>query len=232
MTRKELFENLQRVATAIATQFGPMCEVVLHDLQTPEESIVFVAGDVTGRKVGGPITDFVLSLLAHHETSEDVLGYTARTRNGKTLKSSTVFVRNTDGLPVGVFCINFDISSLLSASKHLEDLVTPSTPLEIEKSFPTDVPDLLGSIIEESFRRVLDGTESASKLCKEERQILINDLDCQGVFQIQNSVPTVGSILGVSRYTIYKDLKAVREKPALTDKGVSDRQESTPEDSG
>ena len=219
MAKRELFENLERIANAIATQFGPLCEVVLHDLHTPEESIICVAGNVTERQVGGPVTDFVLSMLAQPKTPQDMVDYTARTRDGKTLKSSTIFVRNREEHAIGAFCINFDVTPLLAARGHIGELVTASTPLEVEKSFSADVPDLLDSIIQDSFRRVLDWAESAEGLCKDDRQTLVANLDAQGVFRIQNSVPKVASILGVSRYTIYKDLKDIREESVMSSKG-------------
>jgi len=47
-----------RLAKAIAQQFGPNCEVVVHDLESndPESSIVAIEnGHVSGRQVGdGP----------------------------------------------------------------------------------------------------------------------------------------------------------------------------------
>ena len=51
-------EFLLRLAKGLARQFGPNCEVVVHDLASndPERSIVAIEnGHVTGRKVGdGP----------------------------------------------------------------------------------------------------------------------------------------------------------------------------------
>ena len=214
MSKEVIFENLQRVATAIATQFGPDCEALLHDLGKPESSIVFLAGDVTGRRVGGPVTDLVLERIAASDSPEDVIDYTSHTRDGRTLTSSTVFLRGTDNQPIGVFCINFDVTDLLAARDTLSEIVSPSTPIEVDKSFSTDVPDLLDSIIQESLGRVLGESHTKSSLGKSKRQILVADLDARGVFQIQNSVPSVAETLGVSRYTIYKDLKELRNQEA------------------
>ena len=51
-------EMLKQIAQALAAQFGPNCEVVIHDLvaKDPEKSIVYIVnGHVTGRKMGdGP----------------------------------------------------------------------------------------------------------------------------------------------------------------------------------
>lgn len=43
---------------------GERCEVVLHDLTVPEKSIIAIAnGNISGRAVGGSVTDFLLKLL-------------------------------------------------------------------------------------------------------------------------------------------------------------------------
>ena len=52
-------EMLKQIADALAAQFGPNCEVVIHDLsaQNAEHPIVYIVnGHVTGRKVGPPMS--------------------------------------------------------------------------------------------------------------------------------------------------------------------------------
>ncbi|MEA1962196.1 MAG: PAS domain-containing protein [Bacillota bacterium] len=49
---------------------------MVHDLCKPETSIIYVAGNVTNRKIGGPVTNFVLEKLRNHSNScEDLIGY-------------------------------------------------------------------------------------------------------------------------------------------------------------
>ena len=48
----------------IAGIVGPNCEVVLHDLSNVDESIVAIRNNhISGRKVGGPLTNLGLKLL-------------------------------------------------------------------------------------------------------------------------------------------------------------------------
>ena len=58
MPEASTLQFLFQLAKGIASQFGPNCEVVVHDLDSndPESSIVAIEnGQVTGRKVGdGP----------------------------------------------------------------------------------------------------------------------------------------------------------------------------------
>lgn len=215
--KKEIFENLKRVGAALAVQLSPACEVVIHDLASPENSIVFIGGNVTGRQIGGPMTDFVLGVLQHEPKPEDVVGYMARTRDGKTLKSSTIFIRDRTGRPIGVFCINFDVTHILETVQQLGELGTPTSTIEVNKSFSPDVGNLLQTMIGESVRRVLNLDEIPTgngRLSIEDRQAIIGDLEEQGALRIRNAVPFLAKLFQVSRYTIYKDLQAVRASSA------------------
>ena len=80
---------LLTLAKGIASQFGPNCEVVVHDLATndPERSIVAIEnGHVTGRKVGdGPSHVVLEALRGNPEQLHDHLSYLTRTKDGKIL---------------------------------------------------------------------------------------------------------------------------------------------------
>ena len=52
-----IFHTLRQIADAIVGTFPRAFEVVVHDLSQPQKSIKYIAGDVTQRKVGGPVTD-------------------------------------------------------------------------------------------------------------------------------------------------------------------------------
>ena len=47
------------------------CEVVLHDLSHPQHSVVYVAGDVTGRKVGQSFDHLVSDVLNSKNFKDD-----------------------------------------------------------------------------------------------------------------------------------------------------------------
>ena len=51
---------------------GPTYEIVLHDLKDPDHSIVAIAnGDLSGRSIGGPLTDLALKLLQQHRLDQN-----------------------------------------------------------------------------------------------------------------------------------------------------------------
>ena len=66
MENRELHPNLQaalQLVEGIFQMLGSRYEVILHDLSHVESSIVALAGDVTHRKIGGPVTNYLLQLL-------------------------------------------------------------------------------------------------------------------------------------------------------------------------
>jgi len=86
--------------------FGKKCEVVLHDFSEPQKSIVAIEnGHVTERKVGDPITDLALSLWRENgykdKKTDRIINYKTKSKNGKILKSSTVFIRNNQKKIIG-----------------------------------------------------------------------------------------------------------------------------------
>ena len=79
MPNASTLQFLLTLAKGIASQFGPNCEVVVHDLATndPERSIVAIEnGHVTGRKVGdGPSHVVLEALRGNPEQLHDHLSY-------------------------------------------------------------------------------------------------------------------------------------------------------------
>ena len=86
---------LKQIAHDIACQFGPDCEVVIHDLKTndPETSIVYIEnGHVTNRGVGDGPSNAVFDVIRHihnskkeisQEDLKDHAGYLMKTSDGK-----------------------------------------------------------------------------------------------------------------------------------------------------
>ena len=119
---------LKQIAADLASQFGPDCEVVIHDLKTsePEHSIVYIVnGHVTNRDIGDGPSNAVFDAIRNQEkgaTPEDHTGYLMKTADGKILKCSTSYIHDDDGTLHYVFGINYDITKLT---------MSPSTELRV-----------------------------------------------------------------------------------------------------
>src|SRR5215469_12791077 len=126
--KEYLLNFVSRLADALGQTVGKFCEVVVHDFSSPESSIIAIAnGSLTGRKVGDTLDALGFQLLKTHPTS-DLLNYSTKTKGGKELRSSSVFLRDDKGQIFGALCVNVDISGLLKAQEWLQEVLgTAST---------------------------------------------------------------------------------------------------------
>ena len=151
----KLLELLEQIAKAIAAQFGSNCEVVLHELsgKSAYSSIVAIEnGHVTGRKVGDGPSHVVLEQLGHEDdNAEDQLGYLTRTKDGKILKSSSVYIRDETGKVTGILGINYDISMMQLFENSLHDFISADQQASREPERITlNVADLLDDLIRQA----------------------------------------------------------------------------------
>lgn len=211
---------------AVVAAVGPNCEVVLHDFSRLPNSIVALSGNVTGRTVGGPMTDFGLELIRSGATNEDILGYETYAQDGRRLRSSTTFVRDAAERIIGCICINFDVSSLLSARSALDAVLTPTAlsdthsstdaKLPIRETFAASVEELTVRAVREEILRMDVPVELMQKRHKLE---VVKRLDERGLFLIRDAVDYVAAALATSRYTIYKYLSQLQINPTAAPSG-------------
>ena len=193
-----------RMAKAIARQFGPNCEVVVHDLQSndPENSIVAIEnGHVSGRKVNDGPSHVVLEAL-HTDTRklEDHLAYLTKTEDGKLLKSSTIYLRDDEGRAIGIFSINYDITLLMAMENTLRDFTQTEEASREPENITRNVSTLLEELLEQSVRIV---GKPVALMNKEDKVKAIRFLNDSGAFLITKSGPRVCSYFGISKYTLY-----------------------------
>lgn len=203
-------EALFPIASGIAETFGKNAEVVVHDLGKPENSLIFMAGNITGRKLGAPLTNLVLEAIKKSgDNASNLIGYQSTTKDGKMLKCSTIFVRDDQGKIIGCFCINLDITDFLTCQKILEYHTRTDNQVEnnTQEEFYNDVNDAMGGIVQS----VLNNYPIPVKLMeKEDKLQIVKRLDEKGVFLVKGAIDHVATILGVSRYTIYNYLDETR----------------------
>src|ERR1700733_1358133 len=112
------------IAEAITNLLYPHVEIVIHDLQT--NCIAAIFNNFSKRKVGDA------SLLSEDLSQlPDVFPlYTKTNWDGRKLKSITATLKNHD-IPIGLFCINFDISRWEEIHHFILEWI--KLPLSIEK---------------------------------------------------------------------------------------------------
>lgn len=206
-------EMLKQIASALAAQFGPSCEVVIHDLaaKDPEKSIVYIEnGHVTGRRIGdGPSTVVMEQILHAQENPADHLGYLTRTPDGKILKSSTIYIRDSRKRVTAILSINYDISALLMVENAIGGLIRTSDGVDQgkeERITVLNVNDLLDDLIEQSVALV---GKPVALMNKDDKVRAIRFLNEHGAFLVTKSGDKVAKYFGISKYTLYSyiDLK-------------------------
>lgn len=212
MQNDTTLEFLKRLATGLAKQFGDNCEVVVHDLENNhvDHSIVAIEnGHVSGRREGdGPSKVVLESLRGDRSKLEDHLCYLTKTKDGRILKSSTIYLRDTHGDACAIFSINFDITGLLTVDNAIRSLIVTEQPSQEPERIPQNVNDLLDELIQQSVRLV---GKPVSLMTKEDKIRAIQFLFDSGAFLITKSGNKVSRFFGISKYTLYNYIDAKKK---------------------
>lgn len=199
---------LAQIGEALCRTIGPLSEVVVHDLSDLDHSIVWIMGEVSERKVGGCMTSRGLSLVRAGKIADNY-NYTTRTRSGKTVRSSLIFLKDEQGHPFAGMEINFDTSAFVAFRRTLETLTDPDEVYDFQDAFIDDAPQMLDSM----FQKAVDFVgKPTSQMSKADRLRVVEILDEAGLLELRKAIPTVAGFLGVTRFTIHNYLNEIREK--------------------
>ena len=205
-------EFYKRLAHGLALQFGPSCEIVVHDLETDDldHSIVVIEnGHVSGRSLGDGPSHIVLESM--HESSDEICDrapYLTKTADGKLLKSSTIFIRDDEGTPTGILAINFDITLMKAFERSLDGLTGTGQGTSAEpEPITRNIGDLLEDLLRECEQYV---GKPAALMTKDERVRAIGYLDRRGAFLISKSSERACEFFGISKYSFYSYLNEAK----------------------
>jgi predicted transcriptional regulator YheO len=192
------------VAASISALLHPHGEVVLHDLTSG--TIAGIWNAMSGRRAGDPS---LLDDAPADYAASPVLGpYDKTGPSGARLKSVTAVLPGAQpgAAPVGLLCINLDVSQLDQAAQLLAAFVAPrqEPPAAL---FRRDWRETAQAKLHAWLKtRGL----SAKALTREERIELIAALDADGLFEARRAVEHVAEMIGISRAAAYGYLGEAR----------------------
>ncbi|WP_051969800.1 helix-turn-helix transcriptional regulator [Kitasatospora azatica] len=194
------------VGEAVARLLGPYAEVVLHDVAT--DRILAIWQPMSGRGPGDP------SLLGELDqldpSGQGVYGpYPKLLADGRQLSSVSAVLTGADGRPSAVLCVNLDRTPLEQATQLLAGFAAPLVPRPqplFEQDWTDRVQQVIGAYVREHGRPV-------ERLRREDRLVVLRELDAAGVFTVRRAVPVVATALRVSRSTLYALLGELRGAP-------------------
>jgi predicted transcriptional regulator YheO len=206
----QIFDHAKRTADMLVKMFGSRCEVAVHDFKNLKKSLVYIAGNVTGRKIGSPITDLVLKELTKDSAEiEDIPNYKTQAKNGAVMKSSTVFLRDSNENVIGALCMNYDISQMLLFEADMKEFLSFDSNHHRSENFYSTVQDVIQDMVDQ----VLSGfMKTPTQLNLDEKIESVRLLEEKGAFLIKGSTEYLASVLGVSKFTIYNYLNKIRTK--------------------
>ena len=196
---------LAGVAALLAGVLGPHAEVVVHDLEKGELTLVH-HGEISGRRPGPTDDGPTVRLLAEEADANGCLiGYRS-SANGRPLRASNLFVRDETGRLRYAICVNQDLGPLEQAGRLLAELGGVRSLEGAAAGRSAEPRQLIRSIILGEVERA----KPFSVRNRAGRLAVLRRLEEQGVFQVRGAVEEVCGLLGVSQATFYNDLRALR----------------------
>lgn len=194
------------VAQAIEALLHPYAEIVLHDLKTLQIAALF--NNFSKRKPGDE------SLLENeflgHKLPDYFEPYYKTNWDGRKIKSTTATIRDAQGKPVGLLCINLDISNLDQIQQLINVFTEFGKPMSLpQELFSVDWREKISIFVNDYMK---NNGKSLKSLSKEEKKALVHELHSQGAFNAKHAAAFVGDVLDISRATVYKYLGDVQPK--------------------
>lgn len=200
-----LLREARKIVEALGKSMSPLAEVVLHDLSQPDNSIVAIVNNLSGRNIGDGATNYGLARIANPNFPDVLQNYPNRFPDGRVIKSTSIGIRNSKGEYVATLCVNIDISILSSITAILGQLASVEQPSVSEKEYFT--PTTLAVLREEIEQYSAAHSTTPRALSVKQRRELTGMLSEKGLLDLKNSCGLVADILGVARSTVYSYLK-------------------------
>jgi D-arginine utilization repressor len=204
---KKGLEHYKPIAEAISILLFPHAEVVLHDLRTG--CIGAILNNFSKRAVGD---ESLLDDMGNLSESQNVFPPYFKTNwDGRKMKSVTAVLRSQAGKPIGLLCINLDISKWKEMHHFILDLISPATEMP-DFLFKNDWKEKINSYVSNYLKQHALRLES---LDKAEKQKLLFALQKEGAFETKNAPSYIADVLQISRATVYNYLKKSNENSSI-----------------
>lgn len=197
----------------ISKIMGDNCEVLIHDIKNPTNSVVWIDnGHISGRSAGDPLTDLSQEILKKKEylTKDYIVNYEGIGINNKKFVSSTFFIKNENKELLGFLCVNNDITDYLEFKNQFEKIGTffSKSTGEYKESISTPVSSLAENIIEDIIN---NHNIPVGRMTKKEKIEIVKTLYKRGVFDIKGGTIETAKKLKVSETTLYRYLKNINK---------------------
>ena len=135
--------------------------------------------------------------------------YRHRTPDGKILKSSSLYIRNSRGAVTAIFSINYDITNIMMMHQELGEFMLTRDREQSEPEKIINVNNVLSELIEQSVSLV---GKPVALMSKDDKVRAIRFLSDAGAFLVTKSGDKVAKYFGISKYTLYSYIDANKQQ--------------------
>ena len=204
--QRHRLEQLQLIARGLSETFAPFCEVVVHDLTQQEHAVLAIYNNLSGRKIGDPVTELGAQRISNPDFPEIVANYPNRFPDGRQAKSTSIGIKDAQGRYVAALCLNIDLTVFQNLQNVLARFSNTNTaPGIVESLSSVGTPPIRNYIDEFAAHR--STTPRALKTA--ERRALLQELKDNGLLEMRRAIDTVAQHLGLSRTTLYSDIRKI-----------------------
>lgn len=216
MKQEERLAVLKNIVLGMGKLLGSDTEIVLHDLQK-KEMVYIVNGHITGRSPGYRMDLSVYDVI-ENLVDEDghLIGYGTKSARGRALRSSHFIVRDEDGVPAALICINQDTSRLQAAREVLDSLIRLQPLSSAEPEETADETNYIQKITRQTIIDSIEKMKPTSIDTKEGKLRVLQQLEIKDVFAVKDAVPSVCRLLSISQATLYNYLREIRNQEAIS----------------
>ncbi len=202
--------NIVQVLDFFTKLLGEDTEIVVHDLK--QHKIVWISnGHITERAINYKDDLTTMNITRARVTEspyEDmIVGASSYTKGAVHLRSSTLFLKDDNGMEEYAICVNQDLTVMDMMQKYLAQFGTTST---LERNEGTD--DSIESLTKQLIFEEIEREKPFSSDSREAKLAIIQRLEEKGVFDVKGAVTIVCELLQIAQPTLYKYLKLVKNQ--------------------
>ncbi|MGG8295770.1 helix-turn-helix transcriptional regulator [Klebsiella sp. 141251] len=194
-----LLAQLDLIAQGLSETFAPFCEVVVHDLTHPQQAILSIHNNLSGREVGQPATEMGLARIASAEFPAVVANYANQFADGRAVKSTSIGIKGDNGEYVAALCLNVDMTLFRGMQSALARFTATESATVVEHLEPGGAAAIRQRI--DTF--AAERATTARALSATDRKTVIQQLRKEGLLDLRKSMEMVAQHLGISRATAY-----------------------------
>ena len=214
---KLILEEYCDLAEGLGAYLGSCYELVVHSFASFDHSVIKIVHNHSGRKEGSPITDFGLKMLYDIKKNPDFryITYYNKSVSGKPVKSCTNAIKGKHGKVIGMLSINLYMDSPIYA---FLDAINPDPSQKenvINETLAENVDELIAEKLTAARERVF--ADRSIQAVNRNREIIFS-LYADGIFNMKDAVVKVASLLGISKNTVYMQIRNFKNLNKKADK--------------